>query len=119
MEATLQSSAADFTAANVLKPAGLILEMILLAQTRFGGKEWAFWTWLAVLVAGMGDLRVAAIPRPLTSKPARWCTGTAWKRWLEHSSATITADFVEDCFPATTTRTSMTQFLTAVRSTFE
>jgi hypothetical protein len=62
----------DISAADVRKPAGLVLQHIFAAQTRLGRQEWTFGTIFLVSVTIVRHLRVTAVFRTLTCEATRW-----------------------------------------------
>lgn len=114
MGATSETLATYFAAAYFAKPARLILERILAAQTWLGSQGWTFRTILVVWVARVRNLRMATL---LSS----FALETAWRRLratrqrrLQHSAATIATDLVEDGFSASSTSALVAKFLAAM-----
>lgn len=96
----LKGLSTNVSATDIRKPTWLILEDILATQAGFCGQEWTLRTSLLVAMAVVGHLRVSTVFGTLTCKAAwRWLR-SAGKWGLQYSSTAVTAEFVEDGFPA-------------------
>lgn len=60
MGAAAEFLPANITTADISQPAGLVLQVLLATHTPLLTQEWAFWARVIVLMAIVGDLRMAA-----------------------------------------------------------
>lgn len=119
MRAALQTLPTWETAPNFPKPAGLILQGLLAAQTRFLDEEWAFWARYIVRVAVMLNLGMSAWPWPGAVKATLRGVSPTWLWRVQDSPSTRTAYLLEDGLQTGRTRPFVTQLLTIVLSTFQ
>lgn len=115
----LQLLPARFAAACLLQMARLTLQLLLSANAPLLNKEWAFGAASVVGVAVMVNRWMAALWSATTVESTLWGSGAARLRRLEHSSAAIAADFVENSFRTGCAWAAMANLLAVVASALQ
>ena len=100
VDATTKLLSADVTAANIVKPARLILELMPSTQARFGCEKWTLWAFLFIHVAIVYYWRMAAGSRSFALEAAWRRLCAARQRRMKNGSTAIAADFFKDGFRA-------------------
>lgn len=119
VRAAFQFLATHIAAANISQPTRLILKRLLATHTALLAQEWAFRAWVIILMAVVGDLRVAASLWSLAGISARRRNRAAGKWRLEDSPAAMTADLLKDSLPARSTRSFVAELFTNVVAALE
>lgn len=118
MRPALQFSTTNLATANLCKPARLVLERLLPAQTWLLCQEWALRALFLIPMTIVRDARMATILRPFAIEATWRGCGTARQRWLQHSLAAVTANLVENSFSTASARPFVTKLWTCMVPAF-
>ena len=119
MKAASEGLPTDLAASRLLHEALLVLDGLLAADAAFLAQEWTLWARLIIPVAIVWHTRMSAHGRSIAIELTRrrGCSTRQW--WLENSSATVTAQLVENGFPTAPAGTSVAKFRTSVIAAFK